>query len=248
MTLTPAGFMMGKAGALYADSTSTYMLTVSQNKMFNDDLGVQGPPQPGTAYELDSIDWLQAATTSDSGTSSSYYYLGTASSAADAYRPTPVYIQESTWLKSKVVPQASDGKACSGTGCGTDFIGWNAVMGFLYPYAWYGTIIDYLDTSSYKNLTWNGNGETLSGETANDSGSNKVYWNIFPVRANTLEAYATIYCYFDRLNLYGSGNQTDMADQYDYLGSLGSPSHEKSDTNGYVKRLNDPTLKYDAQW
>jgi hypothetical protein len=132
-------------------------------------------------------------------------------------------------------------------------------MGFLYPYAWYGTIIDYLDTSSYKNLTWNGNGETLSGEAANDSGSNEVYWNIFPVRANTLEAYATIYCYFDRLNLYGSGNQTDMTDQYDYLRSLneGNVSHDKTknlDGNGqmnngsYVKRLNDPTLKYDAQW
>ena len=54
-------------------------------------------------------------------------------------------------------------------------------MGFVYDAATYQTVMD-----------------ELSGNILYNDGNNNVYWNVFPVRRNTLEAYATTYCYFDR--------------------------------------------------
>ena len=100
-------------------------------------------------------------------------------------------------------------------------------MGFAYP------------VSLYKNIIQN-----IIGTLPEDG---DVYWNIFPVRVKTLEAYATVYCYFDRTNLYNSGLKDQYTDKYDQLNSFRS-GHQKPNTNGYLDRLDDPTLKYKEPW
>ena len=77
------------------------------------------------------------------------------------------------------------------------------------------------------------------------------YWNLFPVMRGTINGYATVYCYFDRTNMYGkyNDNYSDYVDRQDYMKTMtGVPDdHSKTDSN-YTKRLNDPNLKYDEVW
>ena len=100
-------------------------------------------------------------------------------------------------------------------------------MGFIYPEALYNP-----DTG--------GHGEV----------SDNVIWNLLPVRYKELEGYATVYCYFDRKD---EAFQSDLVDYgYDQLrAGHAVNSHTKGDgTNGseYLRRLDDPTLKYYSPW
>ncbi|MDO4183801.1 MAG: hypothetical protein Q4D11_00985 [Rhodospirillales bacterium] len=129
--------------------------------------------------------------------------------------------QKSTWLKS-LVRQYCGGQfkdSCSGE---SSFQGWGAVMGFIYPAYMYG-----------------GN-------------EDDVAWNIFPVYYKELEGYATVYCYFDR-----SGFNPDYVyTGYDQLNQVGTGhlnswdknSDNNADDLGYLKRLDDPALKYQSPW
>ena len=183
----------------------------------------------------------QHSTITDSaGNTRDLYYLGygneptltkTQGSGTTTYAPQPLYFQQSTWLKSKVQPQ-NNGQAgsCneslgSGEGC-KDFVGWSAIMGFIYPASLYDNII--------------------SAVVGNPPKDEDVYWNVFPVKAKTLEAYATVYCYFDRTNLYNSGMQDEYTDKYDQLNSF--RTGRTKPTNSYTERLDDPTLKYKNPW
>ena len=123
--------------------------------------------------------------------------------------------------------------------------GWATIMGFLYP------------TSLYNGFTHQ---DKLKA-------TDEAYWNIFPVLRGSLEGYATVYCYFDRTNMYsktyskdgteistGLGyveNYDTFVDNYDYLQTMDnvptSFKKESGDPN-YQKRLNDPSLKYDEVW
>lgn len=160
-------------------------------------------------------------------------------------RSAPLTIQQSSWLKTNVVPVYNGAETDTKDYVTSDVtksgyaVGWAALMGFIYEGAVYGDLIS--NTNNIKEY--------------NSSGSASVYWNIFPVRRNTLEAYATTYCYFDRKNMFGAFNGSadfkKTVDQYDYLEQLknGNVSFEKKDNgNGYIKRLNDPTLTYDEIW
>ncbi len=89
-------------------------------------------------------------------------------SANPSEAPSPLYFQKSTWLRAKVYTHGSD----------NGFKGWSAIMGFMYPYTYYKKYMDDL-------------GLGLSGNDA-------IAWNLFPVFRKQLEAYATVYCYFDR--------------------------------------------------
>ena len=106
-------------------------------------------------------------------------------------------------------------------------------MGFVYP------------VSLYKNIIHN-----IIGSLPADG---DVYWNIFPVRVKTLEAYATVYCYFDRTNLYyrkgEKGLQDQYTDKYDQLNKFRmSTSGNRTKDSTYLDRLNDPSLKYKEPW
>lgn len=123
--------------------------------------------------------------------------------------------------------------------------GWATIMGFLYP------------TSLYNGFTHQ---DKLKA-------TDEAYWNIFPVLRGSLEGYATVYCYFDRTNMYsktyskdgteistGLGyveNYDTFVDNYNYLQTMDnvptSFKKESGNTN-YQQRLNDPSLKYDEVW
>lgn len=171
--------------------------------------------------------------------------------ASSGDKTPPLTIQQSTWLKTNVVPVMFDGSTSTtatythaGVTATAYPVGWAALMGFVYPADIYATFVN--KTSNLKQF--------------NTGGDTQVYWNIFPVRRNTLEAYASTYCYFDRRNMYGGfkENNDDVkkhVDQYDYLHQLknpdvynGHPYQKVHYDTDYIERLNDPTLKYDEVW
>ena len=123
--------------------------------------------------------------------------------------------------------------------------GWATIMGFLYP------------TSLYNGFTHQ---DKLKA-------TDEAYWNIFPVLRGSLEGYATVYCYFDRTNMYsktyskdgteistGLGyvdNYDTFVDNYNYLQTMDNvPTSFKKESGNteYQQRLNDPSLKYDEVW
>ena len=109
--------------------------------------------------------------------------------------------------------------------------GWATIMGFLYP------------TSLYNGFTHQ---DKLKA-------TDEAYWNIFPVLRGSLEGYATVYCYFDRTNMFKGYNYDydNFVDNYDYLQTMDNvPTSfkKKSGNSNYQKRLNDPSLKYDEVW
>ena len=84
-------------------------------------------------------------------------------------------------------------------------------------------------------------------------GDNKIYWNLFPVDKWSIEGYATVYCYFDRNGLTNNSNSyfnENMVDtEYNQYSSLRTVEQgvERSNPN-YIKRLNNPKLKYTQEW
>lgn len=238
ITITPAGFLMSQAGQMVKEEhyVGDKRFVVDETKELNKLGDVNLPDNETTitgAYST-STSIADAA-----GNSRQIYYLGhstepSATYGGSPYSPTPLYFQQSTWLKSRVQPQ-DNGKAgsCneslgSGEGC-TNFVGWSAIMGFAYP------------VSLYKNIIQN-----IIGSLPADG---DVYWNIFPVRVKTLEAYATVYCYFDRTNLYNSGLKDQYTDKYDQLNKfrMRTPENSTKDST-YLDRLDDPSLKYKEPW
>lgn len=139
-----------------------------------------------------------------------------ASGSADA--PMPLYFQKSTWLRANVYPHGS----------GANFKGWSAIMGFMYPYSYYKTYIDDLG------VTINKDGATSSSQW--------VVWNLFPVLRRQLEAYVTVYCYFDRTN---SAYNSKYVDKYDQLNNFRQGWNKDST---YKTRLNDETLTFTDPW
>lgn len=115
-------------------------------------------------------------------------------SANPSEAPSPLYFQKSTWLRAKVYTHGSD----------NGFKGWSAIMGFMYPYTYYKKYMDDL-------------GLGLSGNDA-------IAWNLFPVFRKQLEAYATVYCYFDRKGGLGTTFDSNLVDTtYDQLSNFRAP-------------------------
>ena len=166
--------------------------------------------------------------------------------------PPPLTIQQSTWLKTNVIP-VGEGTANIGTP-GTGYIkGWAALMGFVYDAATYESIIDILKTG-YKGSDNEIHKQNL---IAYDGSENSVYWNVFPVRRSTLEAYATVYCYFDRNGIiwdeFSNKGHNEYIDHYNAVNDYKTNTYDKhrsgdNSNQDYLKRLNDPTLKYDEVW
>ncbi|MBQ9035797.1 MAG: hypothetical protein IJ099_07580 [Alphaproteobacteria bacterium] len=145
----------------------------------------------------------------------------------------PITFQQSTYLKTVVVPLCEGSSTGYGDTCGTYYTsGWAALMGFIYPGNIYASAFTSLGTpfitDTTTNTTW--------------------YWNIFPVLKNSLEAYATVYCYFDRTNMGGRYRDRSGIDTYDYLNDNPKQFVPDDSSKAYRQRLNDPTLKYNELW
>ena len=159
-------------------------------------------------------------------------YTGTAHYNKSSYvttAPTPLYFQKNTWLRSMVKPYPATNTVSS-------FKGWSAIMGFVYPYNYYQKYI------------------TLLGLTPAGAGESTVIWNLFPVYNQTLEGYATVYCYFNRAEGIWDTSLVDTT--YDQLNSFRNPNSKSRGSGAtadnklksYVNRLNDPTLNYKDPW
>ena len=137
--------------------------------------------------------------------------------------PEPLYFQSGTFLKTSLDPQDSY---------------WDAYMGFIY------------DTSEFEYKTALGgkgiSAPVHSNNTVNAStGVEGDYvWNLIPIPTNTLEGHATVYCYFDRTQFDGEHvlQYNVKEDAYKFN------NKSANDKEGYIKRLNDPTLKYSDPW
>ena len=105
--------------------------------------------------------------------------------------------------------------------------GWAALMGFVYPDKYYNTAF------------------TKFGKGFATKDGTSWYWNIFPVMKGSLEAYATVYCYFDRTSSSRYGDKSHI-EQYDYLNTPATTFTPQNST--YREKLNDPTLKYNELW
>lgn len=133
--------------------------------------------------------------------------------------PTPLYFQKNTWLRSMVIPYMPGGTSAN-------FRGWSTVMGFIYPYTYYKKYIELL------------------GLTPSGANTKTVIWNLFPVYNQSLEGYATVYCYFNRAESIWNSTLVDKT--YDQLNNWRAV-HQKNNTN-YNNRLNDPSLGYSDPW
>ena len=255
ITLTPASFETGISGSLQTDDKGQYYVLPErvQDEQYALTVRGQRPKYETVAIESASgsmnisinnsalnLSNAQTNVSELSGISTAKYVLSSnelrKSDGETIVDPiTPLTVQQSTWLKSGVQKLTSDGTD-------TGYVqGWATTMGFLYKNALYMPLLD-------------------SG-----ADSKKFSWNIFPVMPYTLEGYATVYCYFDRTNLYmgrgekkyntGGGNvDTNYESYIDKLNYMSNPSGstmpssaKKTDSN-YTKRLNDPNMKYDEVW
>ena len=250
ITITPAGFMMAQAGPITRDAHKVGD-TLDGNTRFvvdeHSEINKLGDVASlGAAQTVTGAQYTTTSFRDESGEEHQIYYLGhaaeptvqvTTNNVTRPYSPQPLYFQQNTWLRSKVQPQAENvAGACGesiGGECGDGFLGWSAIMGFVYPGSFYSKLLAKLQVNA---------------------DPDEVYWNVFPVRAQTLEAYATVYCYFDRTDLYGSGTSNIYVDRYDQLNNFRKGYSKSGPTAGggsnseYINRLNDPALKYDEPW
>lgn len=167
------------------------------------------------------------------GLSTQQYVLSSPTATDSSTKPVkPLFFQQSTRIKSATVPLVDNYAA--GTSLDTKpsdlnglyVSGWAAIIGFIYPAKMY------------------------SAFTGNDSSG--FYWNLFPVMRGTINGYATVYCYFDRTNMYGkyNSNYGDYVDKQDYMKTMTKVPSSKAKAADplYKARLNDPNMKYDEVW
>lgn len=165
------------------------------------------------------------------GLSTQQYVLSSPTATDNSTKPVkPLFFQQSTRIKSATVPLV-DGLPTSletkPSALENEYVsGWAAIIGFIYPAKMY------------------------SAFTGNDNSG--FYWNLFPVMRGTINGYATVYCYFDRTNMYGkyNSNYGDYVDKQDYMKTMTKVPSSKAKAADplYKARLNDPNLKYDEVW
>lgn len=254
ITLSPYSFEMAQAGVLNKTTRSAttnpmkeglgnsyYVMPVNNANEVKSSLT---PPEYAKAnVALDADNDIRIDSTNNNigtidgtlkkldGLSTQQYVLSSPTATDSSTTPVkPLFFQQSTRIKSATIPLLS-GEAETSIETTQSYLtgkyvkGWAAIIGFIYPAKMY---------SSFTNKDEEG-----------------FYWNLFPVMRGTINGYATVYCYFDRTNMYGkyNDNYSDYVDRQDYMKTMtGVPDdHSKTDSN-YTKRLNDPNLKYDEVW
>ncbi len=249
ITLTPASFQMAQAGMLSRDNRGRFYVSESNPvqrggslyNIINKNLLAEGNSITGAKLEQKYVMASQDVPAQtmwylgyDNGPQDKGPTYGDGDSAIQ-YAPTPLYFQQSTWLKA-ATPSYEGNRPCSLADPSCQANHWMAIIGFLYPKGEYGALKDALQNVGNDSADIDAN----AAENANE-----FYWNLFPVMPDTIEAYATVYCYFDRtgtvdLNNKGDPNYVKQYDpQPDDRGLL-----QDNTTGDYYKRLNDPHLNY----
>lgn len=143
----------------------------------------------------------------------------------------PLTFQTNTWLNTTISPLYGCPKGsgtCTTSGNSKDFVGWHAIMGFIYRPTQYNTLLTELGASPNNNV---------------------VYWNIFPVYAGDMAAVANVYCYFERNTAttdtsWQWGNSSPVY-RYDQMNAYKHGFEKDADWN---EAVNDPQLGYDDAW
>ena len=244
ITLTPASFQVGQAGKLmkrndkFAPANSYYVVP---NDASSDQIAASVNDSQ-VAYELVGVTGKatdknnQEVTIDPDKVTTAKYVLTSFSDTSKKQPVVPLTFQQSTWLKSMVKPlyqkPSSEADDKNPKYVNPSYVrGWATMMGFLYP------------TSLYSGFT----------PQTRLKATDEAYWNLFPVIRGSLEGYATVYCYFDRTNMFKGYNYDyeNFVDNYNYLQTMDKvpTSYKKESGNSnYQKRLNDPSLKYDEVW
>lgn len=246
ITLTPASFQVGQAGKLMqrndhdAPANSYYVvpndassdqIAASANNLqvAYEKVGVIGKATDKNNQEIDiKPDKVTTAK----------YVLTSFSDTSTKQPVVPLTFQQSTWLKSMVKPlyqkPSSEADDKNPKYVNPSYVrGWATMMGFLYP------------TSLYSGFT----------PQTRLKATDEAYWNLFPVIRGSLEGYATVYCYFDRTNMFGDytifgDTYKEYIDAYTYMKDMNNvpTSFKKKSSSTYTDRLNDPNMKYDEAW
>lgn len=137
--------------------------------------------------------------------------------------------QQSTWLNTSLKAFTKNGVS----------YGWSGIIGFIYPAEDFRVYL-----------------QAIGELSASEINSSTIVWNLFEVFNQQIVGIANVYCYFNRrsqaqLTAAGSSAKPDfendeLIDRYDQLTSIRVRYDEKE--SDYVKRLNDPTLKYTDPW
>lgn len=278
ITLAPSTFNMGTAGYLresksknggyyvYPDIASSVDIKASKSTYEKAEI-VAGTSSSSGSVEKASI---SLENSSELGIASDSLKVKDAKNFAtakyvltgDEHSAKPLTFQQSTWLKTLTVPIYSSKDE-------PHYVqAWAAIMGFIYPEPLYKSFITKSDGVNKRDAT------KLRLHDGNTSYvSTSYYWNIFPVIAKSLEGYATVYCYFDRSNLFkGYETDTNKVDYTNYIDKLdymkggkyaiypknfkkGSFATDETGSSAprrnykkYKERLNDPELKYNEVW
>lgn len=157
----------------------------------------------------------------------------------------PLYFQQNTWLKTSVVPNHTN----------AGMTGWAGYMGFVYDTKIWnlGTGEGDEGMASNNASEYNDGNSTVKGFYGYGNNTATLVWNLFPTPTNSIEGHGTVYCYFDRSvyeNWTDSQGQrlVDPIDQMNSYREKGSKSDGRPETKEYIKRLHDPSLKYDDPW
>ena len=229
VTLTPASFEVAQSGNI-----SHY-----DNKWFVKRTSPVSGEKPN--QKLDGFEFAKA--TDSAGKSVTFSPAVTYVIGSNSPNVKPFSVQQSNWLKTHVRPTRVEG---------SDHVkSWSAFLGFIYMESEYGDLIDYLTTERTVKITETEEVKVQNPKMEYQEGGG-ILWNIFPVRRNSLDAYATVYCYFDRSNALAEEINTwsNLVDTTGPLGPnlLGAETAYKLGSDAYIKRLNDPTLKYNEAW
>lgn len=151
----------------------------------------------------------------------------------------PLTFQTNTWLNTTISPlygaSCRSSGTCTTSGDSKDFVGWHAIMGFIYRPTQYNTLLKELGANNV------------------DANTN-VYWNIFPVYAGDMAAVANVYCYFERNTSdtgtswqWGDSTSTYKSPVYHY-DQLNDYKHGFAKDADWNEAVNDPDLGYNDAW
>lgn len=155
--------------------------------------------------------------------------IGTDATNSEPWRDALTF-QQSTWLNTSLKALTKNNIS----------YGWSGIIGFLYTAQDYGQYL--VDIGEFP--------------TINSIAVTDTVWNLFEVYNQEIVGIANVYCYFNRRSkqqLVEANSSKDpdfendtLIDRYDQMTSLRTGYNQKAAE--YVKRLNDPTMKYTDPW
>ena len=223
VTLTPASFEVAQSGNISHYEGKWFVKRTS--------------PVSGEENNK-KLDGFEFATATDSaGNNVTFSPAVTYVIGSNSRNVKPFSVQQSNWLKTHVRPTRVEGS--------NHVKSWSAFLGFIYMESEYADLIDYL--TKKRTVKIGTEEKSVQNPKMEYQEGGGILWNIFPVRRNSLDAYATVYCYFDRSNALATEINTG-SNLVDVTGPLGAETAYKLGSDAYIQRLNDPTLRYNEAW